>query len=67
MTKKKIYETSFNEMEFIAVTAYQNEEVRLCHRVSTFFNSFHLLQVKSLKIRHNPFAKAFLETSTSKR
>lgn len=27
MLKKKIYETSFEETEFIAVTAYQNEEV----------------------------------------
>jgi hypothetical protein len=27
MSKKKIYETSFVETEFIAVTAYQNEEV----------------------------------------
>jgi hypothetical protein len=27
MTKKKIYETSFEETQFIAVTAYQNEEV----------------------------------------
>ncbi|CAF0738819.1 unnamed protein product [Adineta steineri] len=49
MTKKKIYETSFNETEFIAVTAYQNEEV------------------KALKIRYNPFAKAFLDTGNVKR
>jgi hypothetical protein len=27
ISKKKIYETSFDETEFIAVTAYQNEEV----------------------------------------
>jgi len=27
MLKKKIYETSFDETEFIAVTAYQNDEV----------------------------------------
>ena len=27
MLKKKIYETSFEETEFIAVTAYQNDEV----------------------------------------
>ncbi|CAF5042347.1 unnamed protein product, partial [Rotaria socialis] len=26
MLKKKIYETSFEETEFIAVTAYQNED-----------------------------------------
>ncbi len=29
MLKEKIYETSFDETEFIAVTAYQSEEVRL--------------------------------------
>nr|AFD32743.1 Bra-protein [Symsagittifera roscoffensis] len=34
----------FSDTQFIAVTAYQNE------------------QVTSLKIKHNPFAKAFLET-----
>lgn len=28
MLKKKIYETSFEETEFIAVTAYQNDDVR---------------------------------------
>ncbi len=28
MLKKKIYETSFEETEFIAVTAYQNDEVK---------------------------------------
>ncbi|GAB6029300.1 hypothetical protein CHUAL_005065 [Chamberlinius hualienensis] len=40
----KITTHSFPETRFIAVTAYQNEEVT------------------SLKIKHNPFAKAFLET-----
>ncbi|CAF3375003.1 unnamed protein product [Rotaria socialis] len=49
MSKTKIYEISFDETEFIAVTAYQNEEV------------------KALKIRHNPFAKAFLDVETFKR
>jgi hypothetical protein len=29
MLKKKIYETSFVETEFIAVTAYQNDDVGL--------------------------------------
>lgn len=29
MSKEKVYETSFDETEFIAVTAYQNEEVCL--------------------------------------
>jgi hypothetical protein len=28
MLKKIIYETSFEETEFIAVTAYQNDEVK---------------------------------------
>ncbi len=28
MLKKKIYETSFDETEFIAVTAYQNDDVK---------------------------------------
>lgn len=31
MLKKKIYETSFDETEFIAVTAYQNDEVCTFH------------------------------------
>ncbi|CAF3140889.1 unnamed protein product [Rotaria sp. Silwood2] len=47
--KQKIYEISFDETEFIAVTAYQNEEI------------------KALKIRHNPFAKAFLDVENTKR
>lgn len=42
-TREKIAETSFHETQFIAVTAYQNEEIT------------------SLKIRFNPFAKAFLD------
>ena len=41
--REKIAEASFYETQFIAVTAYQNEEIT------------------SLKIRHNPFAKAFLD------
>ncbi|XP_077401117.1 T-box transcription factor TBX19-like [Vanacampus margaritifer] len=39
-----VFDVSFSETQFIAVTAYQNEEVT------------------SLKIKHNPFAKAFLDT-----
>jgi hypothetical protein len=35
MSKKKIYETSFDETQFIAVTAYQNEEV--CFMLLKFF------------------------------
>ena len=41
--REKIAETSFQETQFIAVTAYQNESIT------------------SLKIRYNPFAKAFLD------
>lgn len=41
--REKVAETSFHETQFIAVTAYQNEEIT------------------SLKIRFNPFAKAFLD------
>lgn len=40
--KVLIYSKCFKETSFIAVTAYQNE------------------QITNLKIRHNPFAKAFL-------
>ncbi|XP_028835857.1 T-box transcription factor T-A-like [Denticeps clupeoides] len=41
--QKMISSQSFPETQFIAVTAYQNEEVT------------------ALKIKHNPFAKAFLD------
>ncbi|KAM9307145.1 T-box transcription factor T-A [Pholidichthys leucotaenia] len=41
--QKHILTQSFPETEFIAVTAYQNEEIT------------------ALKIKHNPFAKAFLD------
>ncbi|XP_040283103.1 T-box transcription factor T-like isoform X3 [Bufo gargarizans] len=41
--QKMITSHSFPETQFIAVTAYQNEEIT------------------SLKIKHNPFAKAFLD------
>ncbi|XP_057685432.1 T-box transcription factor TBX19-like [Corythoichthys intestinalis] len=39
-----VSDISFKETQFIAVTAYQNEEIT------------------ALKIKHNPFAKAFLDT-----
>jgi hypothetical protein len=64
MIKKKIYETSFVETEFIAVTAYQNEEVIFF--LLNFF-LYVLFQVRSLKIRYNPFAKAFLDSNSIKR
>ncbi|XP_033112795.1 T-box transcription factor T homolog 1-like [Anneissia japonica] len=41
--QKRLTAQSFPETEFIAVTAYQNEEIT------------------QLKIKHNPFAKAFLD------
>jgi brachyury protein len=41
--REKCFECSFPETQFIAVTAYQNEEIT------------------SLKIKYNPFAKAFLD------
>ncbi|XP_039449636.1 T-related protein [Culex pipiens pallens] len=41
--QQKVYSFPFPETQFIAVTAYQNEEVT------------------SLKIKYNPFAKAFLD------
>ncbi|CAI9728547.1 T-box transcription factor T homolog 1-like [Octopus vulgaris] len=41
--RKSVMTYSFVETQFIAVTAYQNEEIT------------------SLKIKHNPFAKAFLD------
>ncbi|KAG1714269.1 Brachyury 2 [Nymphon striatum] len=40
---RKTWSKVFDEMQFIAVTAYQNEKIT------------------SLKIKHNPFAKAFLD------
>ncbi|BFZ10121.1 hypothetical protein BsWGS_13161 [Bradybaena similaris] len=45
--KKTILTFSFPETQFIAVTAYQNEEIT------------------ALKIKHNPFAKAFLDAKES--
>lgn len=71
MLKKKIYETSFEETEFIAVTAYQNDEVSrrppssLDSTLSLSLPSF--LQVTALKIKYNPFAKAFLDTGNNRR
>jgi hypothetical protein len=47
MIKKKIYETSFVETEFIAVTAYQNEEVNF------FFIEFLSLRFVSGEIIEN--------------
>lgn len=66
---------SFPETQFIAVTAYQNEEVSciLLQFESILLSlvcSGHLLianvadvyfQITALKIKYNPFAKAFLD------
>ncbi|XP_063040970.1 T-box transcription factor T-A isoform X2 [Engraulis encrasicolus] len=46
--QKMISSQSFPETQFIAVTAYQNEEIT------------------ALKIKHNPFAKAFLDAKESR-
>ncbi|KAM9828377.1 T-box transcription factor TBX19-like isoform 2-T2 [Syngnathus typhle] len=42
--RRLVSNVSFEETQFIAVTAYQNDEIT------------------ALKIKHNPFAKAFLDT-----
>lgn len=68
---------SFPETQFIAVTAYQNEEVccvTLRHEIvllSLVCSSYIVLkianvagvffQITALKIKYNPFAKAFLD------
>ena len=82
---KKVFTFYFPETQFIAVTAYQNEEVRdersslsICfilnsnidldinslsfEKIFAFYLKFYVLlsqKVTQLKIRHNPFAKAF--------
>ncbi|XP_019746148.1 T-box-containing protein TBXT-like [Hippocampus comes] len=43
LQRRLVTDVSFKETQFIAVTAYQNEEIT------------------ALKIKHNPFAKAFLD------
>ena len=45
-TQKMMCSASFEETKFIAVTAYQNEEIT------------------KLKIKHNPFAKAFIDNKS---
>lgn len=65
--QKMISSQSFPETQFIAVTAYQNEEVSLkphscfhgeCVKVHSCAPP---PQITALKIKHNPFAKAFLD------
>ncbi len=49
MLKKKIYETSFDETEFIAVTAYQNDDVKNFF----FFIFFYLNLRKNFNVSGN--------------
>lgn len=61
----KIVTFTFPETQFIAVTAYQNEDVSFKERIwwdqSIIFHVlfFVVQQVTHLKIKYNPFAKAF--------
>lgn len=65
--QKMITSQSFPETQFIAVTAYQNEEVGRGRRplaergFPSHANLSCLSQITALKIKHNPFAKAFLD------
>lgn len=65
--QKMITSQSFPETQFIAVTAYQNEEVAGAqtpfykHTSPSCANLSPLPQITALKIKHNPFAKAFLD------
>lgn len=73
--QKMISSQSFPETQFIAVTAYQNEEVwrsdlfpaekLVSCLLYTGFKKKNtpcfLFQITALKIKHNPFAKAFLD------
>lgn len=69
--QKMISSQSFPETQFIAVTAYQNEEVSSLLTLTRLRNAiccYKMLivvvsssQITALKIKHNPFAKAFLD------
>lgn len=70
--QQRTFTFNFPETQFIAVTAYQNEEVsssfsftpNKIDRLNSkgFCIQFVLFsQVTSLKIKYNPFAKAFLD------
>ena len=59
----EISEQELPETQFIAVTAYQNDLVR--QAVASTAHNFHshkltIMQITQMKIKHNPFAKAFL-------
>lgn len=76
--QKMISSQSFPETQFIAVTAYQNEEVSfacMAERTPIIIHAGRVprawaemltavmssSQITALKIKHNPFAKAFLD------
>jgi hypothetical protein len=66
--ERRILTYTFPETQFIAVTAYQNPEVKtqnsliFQHNLLTEQNNCKSHQVTALKIKHNPFAKAFLDS-----
>ena len=57
----------FKETEFIAVTAYQNEKVRIQNLKSIDHLLFFFVKITQLKIDHNPFAKGFRDNGQGKR
>lgn len=67
----------FPETEFMAVTAYQNEQVArgghfLSSRLVFFFilnkhTTMIIIQITQLKIDNNPFAKGFRDTGNGRR
>ena len=61
-----VYQEDFPETTFIAVTAYQNEEVCVIleKKEKQWSVLYFTLQVTQLKITNNPFAKALRETAT---
>lgn len=67
--ERRILTYTFPETQFIAVTAYQNPEVKSSPPLFdsilflTLLTKFWIAwQVTALKIKHNPFAKAFLDS-----
>lgn len=66
--ERRILTYTFPETQFIAVTAYQNPEVKESPPLDSipFVNIVNEIwiawQVTALKIKHNPFAKAFLDS-----
>jgi len=56
---------SFPETVFIAVTAYQSDEVGKLSRIAQSDDWWYCFKITQLKIRYNPYAKAFREDVTS--